>query len=288
MIRPYYWSLRRELWENRSLIFAPIAMASVVMFSCFISAVMLPHRMRTLITAPPARQIASLNSPFNFAAGMLVITACFVGAFYCVDALYSERRDRSILFWKSLPVADRTAVLAKASIPAIVLPVITYALILVIHVFTWMLSAMVLAGRRQAFELFWNHVHVSQLWVAILFALIAIVLWLAPAYTWLLLVSAWAKRVPLLWAVLPLLAIAMFEYAAFHSSLFFHFLGYRFTGWFKEGFIDPKQAAANPVTPIEAIRLANFLSTPGLWIGLMFAAVFLFAAIKLRHDREPI
>ena len=46
-----------------------------------------------------------------------MLTAMVVGLFYCLDALNGERRDRSILFWKSLPVSDTTAVLAKASIP---------------------------------------------------------------------------------------------------------------------------------------------------------------------------
>ena len=47
--------------------------------------------------------------------------------FYCLDALYGERRDRSILFWKSLPVSDLTTVLSKASIPIVVLPLLTFA-----------------------------------------------------------------------------------------------------------------------------------------------------------------
>ena len=59
-----------------------------------------------------------------------MLTAFLVGVFYCLDALHGERRDRSILFWKSLPVSDLTTVLAKASVPCRVLPPRAFALAL--------------------------------------------------------------------------------------------------------------------------------------------------------------
>ena len=36
-----------------------------------------------------------------------------VGFFYCIDSLYADRRDRCVLFWKSLPLSDAETVLSK-------------------------------------------------------------------------------------------------------------------------------------------------------------------------------
>ncbi len=67
-----------------------------------------------------------IEQPYTFAAGCIMATAFIVGVFYCLDALHGERRDRSILFWKSLPVSDLTTVLSKASIPLVVLPLLSF------------------------------------------------------------------------------------------------------------------------------------------------------------------
>src|SRR6185312_9302365 len=78
---------------------------------------------------PPLRLDASHpQMPFEMAAGVLMLTIILISVFYCLDALHSERRDRSILFWKSLPVSDVTTVLAKASIPLIVLPLLAFVI----------------------------------------------------------------------------------------------------------------------------------------------------------------
>ena len=40
--------------------------------------------------------------------------------------------------------------------------------------------------------------------------------------------------------------------------------------------------------PMTHLTPGNFLSSPGLWIGLAIAAAFLAAAVRLRRYREPI
>src|SRR5262249_48383299 len=124
--RPLYWSIRRELWENRSIVVAPLAVACTFQFGILISVMMMPHRMPRILALDPARRRATITGPYSAIAGALIITAFLVGAFYCLDALYGERRDRSILFWKSMPVSDRTIVLSKASIPLLILPAIVF------------------------------------------------------------------------------------------------------------------------------------------------------------------
>ena len=143
MTRPFYWSVRRELWENRSIYIAPLAAAAIFLIGFLISTIHLPRQMRTL--SPPAQHQA-IMTPYDFIAGLLMLTAMVVGLFYCLDALNGERRDRSILFWKSLPVSDTTAVLAKASIPFVVLPLITFAVTVAAQWIMLLLSSAVLLG----------------------------------------------------------------------------------------------------------------------------------------------
>ena len=87
-----------------------------------ISLIWLPRSMRELAAQHPVNQQVALAMPYSHAAMLLMVTAFIVGVFYSLDALHGERRDRSILFWKSLPVSDLTTVLSKASIPLVVLP----------------------------------------------------------------------------------------------------------------------------------------------------------------------
>lgn len=286
--RPLYTSVRRELWENRSIYMAPVAVAAFVLFGFLIKTTTLRRRMSSVSAFDPAKQQETVNLPFNVVAGLVVVTAFIVGVFYCLDALYGERRDRSILFWKSLPVSDRTTVLAKASVPLVVLPLLNLAIIVITQLVMLLASIIVMLGDSAGFATMWAHLKIFQLWVAVLYALIAIALWHAPIYAWLLLISAWAKRAAVLWAVLPILAIGALERMAFGTSEFMALVGYRLTGWFKQGFVVLPKGSKDALEPLAALTPWKFLGTPGLWIGLAFTAVFLAAAVRLRRNREPI
>jgi ABC-2 type transport system permease protein len=286
-IRPVYWSIRRDLWENRSIYIAPLLVNSVVMFGFLISLTTLPRRMRALGAADAMKQRAAVGMPFNMIAGLTVVTAFIVGAFYCLDALHGERSDRSILFWKSLPVSDRITVLSKASIPLVVLPLFLFALIVSAQLIMLVLSAMVLEGSGTGVAILAANVRFFQSAVALLYSLIAMALWHAPIYAWLLLVSAWARRATFLWAVLPAFAISILERIAFNTSHFAALIRYRLIGWFTQSFVLQPGSHA-PMEPLAALTAGRFLSTPGLWLGLIAAAIFLAAAVRLRHYREPI
>jgi hypothetical protein len=129
--RPVFWSVRRELWENRSIYIAPLAAAAVFMFGFLISLIWLPHSLREVLALDPAHQLAVLARQYSHAAMLLTLTAFLVGIFYCLDVLHGERPDRSIRFWKSLPVSDLTPVLSQASLPLVVLPALTGFYVLV-------------------------------------------------------------------------------------------------------------------------------------------------------------
>src|ERR1700747_2188929 len=129
--RPFYWSVWRGLWENRSIYVAPILVALVVLFGFLVSTVGLPERRQAVLLLDPAKARAAIQAPYDMAAIMLILTAFIVGVFYCLDALHGERRDRSILFWKSLPVSDLTTLLSKTTIPLAGLPLSTFVIVIV-------------------------------------------------------------------------------------------------------------------------------------------------------------
>jgi ABC-2 type transport system permease protein len=284
--RPMYWSIRREIWENRSIYLAPLIVAAIVLFSCFISVAGLPRKIRHLPAPDPVKLHAVVARPFSLAPATLMFTTLLVGLFYSLDALYGERRDRSILFWKSLPVSDRTTVLSKASIPLVVLPLIGLILALFAHYIVLLMSTVVLTASGISPGLAWSEFRFVEGPLVMIYGLTANVLWLAPIYCWLLLISAWARRTPLLWAVLPPFTIMLVEQMAFNTSSFARLLKYRVMGAMLEAFrVGPtSHGPINRFTQLDPVR---FLTSPGLWLGLLFAAACLAAAIRLRRNREP-
>jgi ABC-2 type transport system permease protein len=194
-----YWSVRRELWENRSIYVAPLVAAAVFMFGFAISTICLPDRRRAVLLEPAQQRAAKA---YDLAAMMIMLTAILVGVFYCLEALHGERRDRSILFWKSLPVSDRTTVLSKASIPLAVLPLLTFAITLATQLAMLLLSTAVLLMNGLP-PTTWSQLPLLQSSLVQLYGLVVLALWHAPIYAWLLLVSGWARRATFLWAVLP-------------------------------------------------------------------------------------
>jgi ABC-2 type transport system permease protein len=290
--QPLYWSVRRELWENRSIYIAPLAVAALAL-SGFVFTLIHPPKSKDMGLAAinPSFDPTGLAMPYSHAAMLLLLTAFIVVIFYCLDALYGERRDRSILFWKSLPVSDLTTVLAKASIPLAVLPLIVFAITVALQLTMLLLSAAALLMSGGSVATWWRQLPLFQLQAVLLYTLAVIALWYAPIYAWLLLISAWARRTTFLWAVLPPMAIALVELIAFHTAHFGLLLRERFFGFAPKAFAfrKPDGSLIDPhFIPITQITPGRFLSSPGLWIGLVFAAVFLAAAVRLRRYREPI
>jgi ABC-2 type transport system permease protein len=283
--RLMYWSVLRELWENRSIYIAPLAVAALILFGFLISMIHLPHKMRGALD--PMQRPELLEQPYQFAALLIMATSFVVAVFYCLDALHSERRDRSILFWKSLPVSDLTTVLSKASIPILVVPLVSFAITIATQWIMLLMSTAVLLGSGLGVATLWTRLPFFQMSLMLLFHLVAVHgLYYAPIYGWLLLVSGWARRATFLWAGLPLLAIAVVEKIAFNTSHFGALLQFRFNGGAgADAMTAPGSILMHPVT---LLMLGRFLSSPGLWIGLAIAAAFLAAAVRLRRYQGPI
>src|ERR1700730_11539854 len=281
--RRLYWSVRRELWETRSIYIAPLAVAAVFLVAFLIGAIHPPVKMRDAMALDPMRHQDLVEQPYTFAAFLFMGTTFIVAMFYCLEALYSERRDRSILFWKSLPVSDLTTVLAKLSIPLVFLPLATFAITIVTQWIMLLLSSALMLARGQSVAALWSHLPLFQMSLMLFFHVVARHgLQFAPVYSWVLLVSSWARRAPLLWAVLPPLAIGVAEKVAFHTSHFAALLGYLFGG-------GPEIVTGKmQMLPLTPLAVGEFFINPGLWIGLAVAAAFLAAAVRLRRYREPI
>lgn len=281
-----YWSVRRELWESRSIYLAPLAAAAVFLVGFSIGTFRLPATMRGLAALDPAQQRDALAAPYDMAAGLLMVVAFIVGVFYSLDALHGERRDRSILFWKSLPVSDLSTVLAKAAIPLVVLPLLAFAITVAVQLLMLLLSSAVLLANGLSVATLWSVLSFPQMSLLLLYHLVTVhALWHAPIYGWLLLVSAWARRAVALWAALPVVAIYVVERMAFNTSHFAAMLGNRLSGAGVEALTAPDTMPMHPMTHLTP---GAFLSSPGLWIGLAITAAFLAAAVRLRRYQGPI
>lgn len=287
--RPFLWSVRREVWENRSISLAPLGVAALVLFGFTVSAfVRLPARVRDLATLDAHRQHAVLAQPYGFGASAILFASFVVALFYCVDALYGERRDRTILFWKSLPVSDRTTVLAKVAVACGVVPAVACAVALATQLLMLAASTLALTASGVGAGAYWSRLPLLGMPVVMVYGLAAHVLWFAPLYAWLLFVSGWARRTPILWAVLPPVGVMAMEHLLFGSRSVSMWVGYRFNGALREAFVPEAQKKGAVLDQLSQMDPVRFLGSAGLWTGLAIAAGLIVLAVRLRRYREPI
>jgi ABC-2 type transport system permease protein len=287
---PFAWSLRREIWENRSVWRAPLCAAGFVLLGFTISLFRMTHTLQQISKMPPDAQAAFRAIPFGIAVAAVMVTTLIVGVFYCLGTLYNEHRDRSILFWKSMPVSDATTVLAKAAVPLVVLPAVGFVVIFATELVMLLLdTAGWLATGRDPMAL-WAQIPLLRIWVLALYGLVTLALWYAPIYAWLLVLSAWARRAPFLWAVLPPLAIVVVEKLAFDTNWFLDQLKWRLGGNLHEAFValPPHKKGVHMSFEWPVPDPLKFITSPGLWAGLVAAAALLALAVWLRRRREPM
>lgn len=279
--RRFYWSVKREVWESRSIYIAPLAVAAVIFLGFFVSAIHLPAKVRDASGMTPLQQGDVFAQPYDLAALALMAATLVVAAFYCLDALHGERRDRSILFWKSLPISDRMTVLSKATIPLLLLPLITFLITVALHVAMLLLSAVILllSGHNLAML---SRLSLGLRWTGLLYHLVVgHGFFYAPFYGWFLLVSAWARRATFLWALLPPLTIGVLEKILFNTTHFGSLIGDYFG-------MNTHTASGAAMSAFAMIAERPSLSSPELWIGLLLTALFLFAAVQLRRRQGPV
>ncbi|WP_425476931.1 hypothetical protein [Thermomonas aquatica] len=237
-----------------------------------------------------------------------LIVLAFVVFFYCLGSLYDERKDRSVLFWKSLPVSDRDTVLSKAASALLVAPLIAVGVaIACMFGFLLLVSAFVLLHNGNPLTLVWGPGNPLQLAGSMLATIPVYALWALPTVGWLLLCSAWSKSKPFLWAImLPVFAgifISWFdimnvfnlESGWFWKNIVARGLLSAVPGtWFDVAHIDNAHITSSEAArQIESVHQLlslqttySVLLTPQLWIGAAVGAAMIYAAMRLRRWRD--
>ena len=314
----FKWLLRREYWENRGgFLWAPVITGSIIVGLNLILAV--------IGSIAARRSMGSSGFVFDHADthevgqalgamgdGMLVggvIVACivlaFVVFFYALGCLYDDRRDRSILFWKSLPVSDSQMVLSKLAWALVLAPVLAVAIGLLIGLALWLISALTITvnGVPAAHAVF-TQSHPLRIIGGVLACLPVYMAWALPTIGWLMFCSAAARSKPFLWAVLvPVLACVVISMttilpgvAIAHDRVWYT-LAYRglFSAvpgaWFPtiSGVVDSSSAINTPDDLAGAINLARSwqaFASADLWIGAVVGIALIAAAIRLRRWRD--
>lgn len=305
MIQSQIALIKRELWEHRAIYVMPLVIALLVSLMSITGQVAVSgfdHAVDIGIlgatnlgenerSAAITVLMISLSSTFVFA--MWILTT-----FYALDALYAERKDRSILFWRSIPVTDFDTVMSKLLTALVVIPLVTFAVILVTHLVVLFITSIWLGARgANTWHLLWSAAPFIDNWTATLLFLMALSLWLSPFVGWFLFVSAFTKRSPLLIASLPIAILPLLEKIVFKTSVFAEAFFVRsvkmplFAGLdnlellFQEG-EDLKMVGDASLSLMSLLDLGHFFGSLGLWSGLVVCGLFTTAAIYVRRYRD--
>ena len=283
-VRPLYWSVRRELWENRFLWMVPASVAALVLVSGLLTIVItLARSTHEALTTTPK----GIATHLSISPAPIMLCSLLVGVFYALDAMYGERRDRSILFWKSLPVSDMTSVAAKLMIPVIVAPAIGLALSVATQ-FTILVAAMILTRATDIpLPVIWNDAAFIEGLPIMAYGLFAHALWYAPLYAWALLISAWARRAPALWFFVPPVLLVAVESMLTQTSAVSTFIMYRLRGVMGIAFDDSPDSSRGHIDRFDQLEPLALVTSPGFWLGLLFAGAAALASTHLRRRREP-
>ena len=304
------WLIRREVWENRSLWIAPLVVAGVILiiaafggihvgdggnfnFGSSDSGIELSQQDQEnirngLSQSLDHKQIIYAITLSTFTAVQL-FTMVIVLFFYLLDSLLAERKDRSILFWKSLPVSDTEVVLSKLLIAAVVVPLF----VLVVSSALQVLFALVWSIRFNDTPLgdalmAWDGPTWIKLQGSFLVVIVTAILWYLPLIAYLMVVSVWARRNAFLWAVLPPVAILTIENMILGSNRFGEFLGHRFIGVFE--LLEKKVGSVHGsgmVTVREVLdAVSGVLTSHETWLGVLVAAVMIFGVVRIRRYRD--
>jgi ABC-2 type transport system permease protein len=227
---------------------------------------------------------------------MFYVVMSVYSTWYLLDCLYADRKDRSILFWKSLPISDAKTVLSKLIVGMVLIPLVYFAAADA----TALIAAFILSIRARASigsalwqpDVWWQ---IQVLWV---YSIITTALWYLPIAGWLMLVSAWAKRAVMLWAVLPPLVLYILERVFFGTHTIGNVLARRMAGWPWAAFNGAKHVWTEgsgvvdnngvPVTVWHLINPSGFFTSAETWIGAAVGIALIVAAVQLRMRRTEI
>jgi len=324
----FKWLLKREYWEHRGGFFwAPVVTGAIFLLLSIMAIIagesvrrsvedgegiqMNGVHLRQLTETLTPKEMAELGGGLDLGTLMAgswpFIVLAFVVFFYCLGALYDDRKDRSILFWKSLPLSDGQTVLSKLASALVVAPVIATAAAIVTSIgFLLILSAYAAMHGGNPFDLIWGPASPLSIAFHLVAALPVYAAWALPTVGWLLLVSAWTRSKPFLWALLvPLFAgvlVSWFDVMEMFGSkaewFWANVVGRLLLGTVPgmdlvyRSASDPAMQRFNPDGPQDIVALfsaqnawASF-ATVDLWVGALAGAAMIFAAIHFRRSRD--
>ena len=304
------WLIRREIWENRSLWIAPLVLAGVILITAAFGGIHIGdndvpwmgygshdahnEEIRNALAATPLdkkQMIYAMTISMFTVIQLLIMT--IVLFFYLLDSLLAERKDRSILFWKSLPVSDGEVVTSKLLTAIVVTPLFVLAVSAVLQ----LLVGGVLWIRFHS-SLFgdvlmpWDAGTWFSVQASFLVFIAAAMLWYLPLIAYLMVVSVWARRNAFLWAVLPPLSILLIEGMINQSHHFGDFLGRRIVGIFQ--LFDFSSSTTGRHGPPESLpslgeilaHISSAFTSQETWFGVLAAAAMIFVTIRVRRFRD--
>ena len=287
------WLIRREFWENRAIWMIPAVFGGLLLLAALFTQVSIPR-----LTSPQASEQAAAFF-WVIIGGMFYLVMGVYSTWYLLDCLYTDRKDRSILFWKSLPVSDVTTVLCKLLVAMVIIPLVYFAAANV----TALIAAFILSIRARASigSSLWNGDVWGQVQVLWLYVIVTSVVWYLPIAGWLMLVSALAKRAVMLWAVLPPLLLYFLERVFFGTHTVGQVISRRLAGlplvsfkglganygWTHDGGVVDNAGSAAP-SVWHLINPSGFFTSAETWIGVAIGIALIVAAIQLRMRRSEI
>ena len=304
MIQTQLALLQRELWEHRAVFVVPVIVAVITLLMSWTGQMTigeLEHLDAGIVglsNMPENVRAAALSFTMVGLAVSFIIAMWILTIFYALDALYAERKDRSILFWRSIPVTDFETVLSKLLTALLVIPLVTFVIIAATQLLVLLsLTVQVDARGGSPLQLIWAAAPFLDTWAETIVLLIALPLWLSPFIGWFLFVSAFTKRSPLLVAAMPIVLLPMFEKLFFDSALMAEAFFVRslefplFTGidsmtLMMQETEDLAALAEAELSVFSLLDLGNFLASPELWLGMAVCGIFSAAAIYLRRYRD--
>ena len=305
MIGHYIALMKREFWEHRSIWVTPVAIASVVTLGTLTALMFAGEFARELDVAIfGAQNIAGdmerravltgffVGSSWLFLLGLSVLTI-----FYALDSLYAERKDKSILFWRSLPVTDAETVVSKLMTALVLIPAVAIIAIIATHLINLVVTSIWVSMKGgDAGVLIWGSVPLLDNWMATAITIYSMAIWMSPFLGWFLFVSAYTKRAPLLMAFLPLVLVPMIEGIFFRSAHFAEAVWGRsakiplFTidemdieRFFDDGH---PRISEEMVSLLNHIDLGKFLTDIDTWLGVIVCGLLTTAAIYVRRYRD--
>jgi ABC-2 type transport system permease protein len=294
----FLWLVRREIWEHKAIWVAPL-----IVIGCLVLLVLTGNvHLGPFGGSGGAAAFSEVSREMQLKllvivyAGLALVVFMVMGIvafFYSIDSLYADRRDRSVLFWKSLPLSDIETVLSKFAVAIVVIPLVALAASLLAQLVIAAGGSARLSMDGMAGELMWEpQALFGGFMVAFLWCITAM-LWYAPIVGYLMLASAWAPRGPFLWAVLPPVGLWVLERVVVGSEYVGDFITarlfglYRLLGEQSGGEVNRPGGDLEKITNVDLVgSLREFYASPELWLGVAAAALLLAAAIWVRRYRD--